>query len=86
MPEGVQKKLEEQGWKIHDFYMEKPAGKLWIDIEFCMGDFCTGIYSEKGKWLLEPKKRCETFIEAIVHSLILQARVEQGEHWPGEGD
>jgi len=68
-----QKKLmKKQGWKFDEYSMEKIFSDRSVCIEFCIGDFCVGLYSEPGKGLLEPKKRCESFIEAITTAYLYE--------------
>lgn len=86
MPKDMYSSFKKQGWKFSDFAMEKKVNNLYIDIEFCIGDFCVGVYSKNGKWLLEPKQRCSNFIEALLVSASYEKRIKDGEHWKGEED
>lgn len=57
------KALREMGWKWHKFYISKYIGKYELDIEFCIGDCCVGVY--ENKFLVEPKYRASNFWEAL---------------------
>lgn len=68
------KELKSKGWKLDkDFYIYKKVGDKEMDIEFCIGDFCLGIY-DKDKWLIEPKQRCKNFMEAYIKSFLLEEK------------
>lgn len=62
---------EHQGWVFEDYRMYKKFKNYEIDIEFCIGDFCVGIY-DKNLELLEDKIRCTSVLEAFVMSYVLQ--------------
>lgn len=76
--------LKKRGFTIDDYSIEKEFKGYHISIEFCIGDFCTGIYSKKSKWLLENKKSCDTFLEALMTIGIYEMRINNGENWQGE--
>lgn len=83
----LQKALVKEGWTIYDFYIEKRTDRgLYITIEFDIGDYCVGIYSKKGKWLLEPKKSFLNFVVAFQRAVELDAEVKSGKKWTGEDD
>lgn len=71
----IVEKLKKEGWIFEQFRCYKKVGKLEIDIEFCIGDFCLGIYDESLS-LLEPKQRCDNFWEAFIKSLLLEEKYE----------
>lgn len=64
--------FKDLGWKFSEYSMEKKVGNRSICIEFCMGDFCVGLYSEPDKGLIEPKKRCETLIDAVAKAYLYE--------------
>lgn len=78
--------LKKTGWKFEDYYVEKKYKGYFISIEFCIGDYCTGLYSKKGKWLLESKFGCRDFTEAYLRALIYEAKIDAGQIWIGEDD
>ncbi len=87
VPANLLKKLEESGWYIaYEFSLEKRHKDFYIVIEFCLGDYCVSICSKKGHWLLERKKKCDTFIQAMVEASMYEALIDEGNHWTGEDD
>lgn len=76
--------LKEQGWVIDDYHIEKIYKGYPIVIEFCLGDFCTYPCSKVGHWLLEKKYPAPTLMEALIHSIKIESRIDNGEHWTGE--
>lgn len=64
-------RAEELGWIFEEYRMYKKVGDKEIDIEFCIGDFCVGIY-DKHLELLEDKIRCTSILEAFVMSSMLK--------------
>ncbi len=65
------KHCEDNGWTFEEYRMYKKVGRREIDIEFCIGDYCLGIYDEEYS-LIEPKDRCKTLLEAYVKSVVLE--------------
>lgn len=64
---------EHQGWVFEDYRMYKKFKHYEVDIEFCIDDFCLGIYDKQTLELLEPKQRCSSLMEAYVLAhLIIQ--------------
>jgi len=78
--------LKKLGFTIDEYSIEKEFKGYHISVEFCIGDFCTGIYSKKNKWLLEKKKSCTSFIEALLNVELYEQRINADEHWSGELD
>lgn len=67
--------MENAGWVFNELYCYKMFGEYEIDIEFCIGDFCVGIY--KDQELVEPKLREPDFIQALLSAGNLQCIYEQ---------
>ena len=67
--------MENAGWIFNEYYCYKMFGEYEIDIEFCIGDYCVGIY--KDQELLEPKLREPDFIQALIRASYLQRIYEQ---------
>lgn len=87
VPKKTMAKLRKMGYKIvYDYSIEMQYKGYFIDIEFCIGDFCVSICSKNGHWLLEPKKSSENFILALVYAEEYKKRIDAGEHWTGEDD
>lgn len=82
----MRKSLEKQGWTFDSYSMEKVYKGYPLVIEFCIGDFCTYPCSKRGHWLLEPKFRAPTFMDAVIHIITLEERIDAGEKWQGEND
>lgn len=71
-----------KGWKIEDYHIAYTQGDYQVCMEFCIGDFCVGVYhkSETGMWdLIEQKERIEDFTYAFLRATDLKRQVEQGE-------
>lgn len=87
LPKGIWNKLKVQGYySPDDLSIEKKYKGYFLVIEFCIGDFCTYPCSKNGHWLLEDKFRARSLIEALVHIVYLEKRIDAGEHWVGEND
>jgi len=87
VPADIMKKLTDEGWKIaYEFSIEKIYKGYYLVIEFCIGDFCVYPCSKNGHWLLEKKRQCDNFTEALGRAALLQIRIDAGEHWQGEED
>jgi hypothetical protein len=86
MPKELMDRLALDGWTFDDFSMEKTYKGYPLVIEFCIGDFCAYPCSKNGHYLLERKKSCENWFEALCHIFELQERIDNGEHWTGEND
>lgn len=52
-------------------YAFKKVGEKEISIEFCIGDYCVGIY-DKDLNLIGQKKRCDGIAQAIVEAEVLE--------------
>lgn len=65
------REAKQLGWVFEEHRMYKKVGDKEIDIEFCISDFCVGIY-DKNLELLEDKIRCTSVLEAFVMSYVLQ--------------
>lgn len=87
MPPEVWQRFEAQGWRIvEDYSIEKVHKGIYIVVEFCIGDFCVYSCSKNNHWLLQPKRPCDTFIEAMVEAQGIEMAIDRGVHWPGEDD
>ncbi len=70
----IKERMEEQGWIFNEFYcLKKVDHGREIDIEFCIGDCCVGIYDESLS-LLEPKIRCGNALMALVEATELEEK------------
>ena len=56
--------MQSLGWKIEQYRAFKKVGKFEVDIEFCIGDYCVGLYDENLS-LLEPKHKMSDIDSAI---------------------
>lgn len=74
------------GFTFDEYAMEKIANGIHVAIEFCIGDFCVGVFSKRGKWLLEDKKSFESFWLALLQVKRYEKEIEEGKHWAGEED
>ena len=55
------------GWTLEEFHtFKKITPTREITIEFCLGDYCVGVWEGDEKRLLQPKVRCDTLPEALV--------------------
>lgn len=56
--------FKDNNWIFDEYMIYRHFGEYQICIEFCIGDFCVGIY--KATELQEPKKATQDILEALL--------------------
>jgi hypothetical protein len=71
-----------KGWDVHDYHISFTKERFQVCMEFCLTDFCVGVYykSETGMWdLIETKESIEDFTYAFLKATELKHKVEHDE-------